>query len=218
MFEMDYKRFLQQFITMDETWVNHFQPKMWKQTKTVETLRFSSPQKSRISEVRRKDDGLRFLGIKGSAAGGGPPGKGSRYYRGQVCWSLETAMREHQEDLVWAVDKRSALPPGQSSSQLQFTVTTAVIQEWGFLYLFNTHPVHPIWHPQNNSSSPRWRSSLEEAILTVMMMLPLVWITFLGSKMPTSTKKGSVCSTTAVISVKEQTLDMFKADIHNSWT
>ncbi len=45
------------------------------------------------------------------------------------------------------------------------------------------------------SSSPRWRRSSVVAILTEMIKSLLLWTSFWRSKMPTSTKTRSICST-----------------------
>ncbi len=58
---------------------------------------------------------------------------------------------------------------------------------------------------QSKNTSLRWRRISALAILTVMMMMSsLLWTTFSRSKIQTSTKRGSIWSTTAWLSVSMQ--------------
>lgn len=60
-------------------------------------------------------DGLLFLWCKGSTSGG-LPGKGAHYYKGLLCWSVDSAMGENQKGLAREAEKRIVLPPGKHFS------------------------------------------------------------------------------------------------------
>lgn len=48
-YEVDPDRFLQLFVSMDKSWVHHFQPVLKQQSKTVEPYVISSPPKDMAS-------------------------------------------------------------------------------------------------------------------------------------------------------------------------
>ena len=129
-FKVDPNSFLQRFVTMDETWVHHFQPE------AVETSRFSASKESQDCDVCSQGDGLHFLGCRSIV--GGLPRHVSHCHRGLLCSSFETARRENQPDSAWKADKRSALPPGQCSG-------THIHSDHVESNLLKTYPILLIW-------------------------------------------------------------------------
>ena len=65
-FERGQENILKRFVTVDETWVHHLEPKTKRLTvKTVETPRITNPppkKKSHVDNMRWEGDGHSFLG------------------------------------------------------------------------------------------------------------------------------------------------------------
>lgn len=159
-FVVDTKRFPQQFVTTDETWVHYIQPEMEGQSKQWKHLETVNPK-----EVEFTCDCLHFLGCTMVAAGElSGKKKGSRCHRGIPHWSLEAATTDNQEDLAGEASKRVPFHQDKASSQMS-TMLMAAIWDCGFELLqhlpFSSDSVLSDWY-----LSPRWRRSSMNTILT----------------------------------------------------
>ena len=142
-FQADPNSFLQRFVTMDETWVHHFQPETKQQSKQMKHL------------------GSLPLQAWWWSAVGGLPRQGSHYHRSLLCWSSETLWGKNQPDSAWKSEVRSVLPQGQCSSTHVHMAAIHVDSN-----LLNTHPILVIWLPLTTTSSLKLKRS------SVVIILP----------------------------------------------